>query len=137
MKLKHLLCIVPAAAGLLLTSCEVPDVDTGYATGGTVSTDFVLSYGNGWSGPGYYYGPPGLSYYRHTPGVYYYRSREVVPSNYWGRWHGDRRYYGGPARNWDHDHDGRHGGGRSGGYDRDHDGIPNRYDNRPNYPRRY
>ena len=125
MKLKRLLCILPAFAALALTGCEVPGGPTYVESGpavSSVSTDFVLSYGNGYSGPGYYYGPPGLTYYRRTPGVYYYRSREGVPGHYWGRWHGDRRHYGGPG----------------GAYrDHDHDGVPNRYDRRPGNPSRY
>jgi hypothetical protein len=105
---------------MALTGCEVPGAAV-YAGGTTVSTDFALSYGNGYSGPGYYYGPLGLSYYRSGPGVYFYRTRQVVPSHYWARWHGDRRYYGGPARSWG---------------DSDHDGVPNRWDRRPGNPYR-
>ncbi len=34
-------------------------------------TTFRLSFGNGYRGRGYYYGPPGLSYYYESPGVYF------------------------------------------------------------------
>jgi hypothetical protein len=123
MKLESLLCILPVLAGFALTGCEVPAVATTstYVDTAPVSTSMVLTYGNGWSGPGYYYGPPGLSYYRRGPGVYYYHSREVVPHAYWNHWHGDRRYY------WE----------GHGGHDHDHDGVRNKWDRRPNDYRRY
>lgn len=44
---------------------------------------FSLSFGNGYAGRGYYYGPPNTSYYDRQPGVTYYRTRES--------------YYGGPS----------------------------------------
>lgn len=37
---------------------------------------FSLSFGSGYAGRGYYYGPPGASYYYRQPGVTYYRSRD-------------------------------------------------------------
>lgn len=46
-------------------------------------SSFSLSFGSGYAGRGYYYGPPGVSYYSRQPGVTYYRSREA--------------YYGQPA----------------------------------------
>jgi hypothetical protein len=70
---------------------------------------FVLSFGSGYAGQGYYYGPPNASYYYQTPGVVYYRSREAVPRQYYPRdWQRDstdasvqralarRGYYNGP-----------------------------------------
>ncbi|HEX2750806.1 MAG TPA: hypothetical protein VHM91_22565 [Verrucomicrobiales bacterium] len=109
---------MPAIAGaaLCLSSCEV--AGPGYvASTGVVSTDFALSYGNGYGGMGYYYGPPGLAYYDRGPNISFYRTRYLVPQTHWSHWHGDRRYYYGPGR------------------DRDHDGIPNRFDRHPG--RRY
>lgn len=130
MKLKRLFCISPALAGiaLSLSSCTVTDTGGYYSGGGgtAVSTDFVLSYTTGYAGTGYYYGPRGYNYSRRGPGVYYYRTRDVVPSTYWGHWHGDSRYYGGPAGRYDRGHDG-HRDGR-GRYDNDRDGR-GRYDN--------
>jgi hypothetical protein len=43
---------------------------------------FTLSFGTGWRGRGYYYGPPGVPYYYEAPGVVYYSSRAAVPSRY-------------------------------------------------------
>jgi len=124
MKPNLLLCIPAALAGLVLCNCVGP-VDTHYAAPATVSTDFVLTYGNGWSGAGYYYGPPGLSYYHRVPGVYYYHTRDVVPAHYWDRWHGDMRYYGGPARRHDRRED-----RRDYRYDRRDDRYERRYERR-------
>jgi hypothetical protein len=71
---------------------------------------FTLSFGTGWRGRGYYYGPPGVPYYYQAPGVVYYSSRAAVPSRYLvrGAYHDDsldvavqralarRGYYRGP-----------------------------------------
>lgn len=46
-------------------------------------SNFVISFGNGYAGSGYYYGPPGYNYYYQRPGVVYYRNRGYVPSRYW------------------------------------------------------
>lgn len=69
-------------------------------------SSFSLSFGTGYAGRGYYYGPPGAPYYYQQPGVTYYRTRE----SYYGNpvYHGDsvdyavqralarRGYYYGP-----------------------------------------
>ena len=47
-------------------------------------TSFALSFGTGYAGPGYYYGPPGAAYYYERPYVRYYRNRYDVPRSYWG-----------------------------------------------------
>lgn len=149
MKLKQLLCISPlaAAAALCLSSCEVAGPGAyysgaAYSAGPTVSSDLVLTYTSGYAGTGYYYGPRGYNYHHRGPGVYYYRTREVVPNTYWTHWHGDSRYYGGPARRYDrrydHDHDNDgHRDGR-GGYDNDRDrDRDGRYRDRDRGYRRY
>lgn len=46
-------------------------------------SNFVITFGNGYAGRGYYYGPPGYPYYYQRPGVVYYRNRGYVPSRYW------------------------------------------------------
>lgn len=51
-------------------------------------TSFTLSFGNGYAGRGYYYGPPGVSYYYARPEVHYYRTRELAPRAYWGSSYG-------------------------------------------------
>jgi hypothetical protein len=48
------------------------------------STSFTLSFGTGYAGRGYYYGPPNSSYYYQRPGVYFYRSWDRVPRSYRG-----------------------------------------------------
>ena len=40
-------------------------------------SSFTLSFGSGYAGRGYYYGPSNSSYYYRQPGVSYYRSREA------------------------------------------------------------
>ena len=45
---------------------------------------FILSFGTGYRGRGYYYGPPGMPYYYEAPGVIFYSSRASVPSRYYG-----------------------------------------------------
>ncbi|RBP39787.1 putative peptidoglycan binding protein [Roseimicrobium gellanilyticum] len=70
---------------------------------------FVITFGTGYAGQGYYYGPPNAPYYYQTPGVSYYRNRESVPRQYYPReWQMDstdakvqralarRGYYNGP-----------------------------------------
>lgn len=47
-------------------------------------SSFVLSFGTGYAGRGYYYGPAGVPYYYNAPGVRYYATRSVVPSEYMG-----------------------------------------------------
>lgn len=47
-------------------------------------SSFTLSFGTGYAGRGYYYGPPGMPYYYQGPGVVYYSRREYVPRQYWG-----------------------------------------------------
>lgn len=46
-------------------------------------SSFSLSFGSGYAGRGYYYGPPRAAYYYQRPGVVYYRTREAVPRTYW------------------------------------------------------
>lgn len=43
---------------------------------------FSLSFGNGYAGQGYYWGPPNAAYYYQRPEVRYYRSRDYVPRAY-------------------------------------------------------
>jgi hypothetical protein len=51
-------------------------------------SSFSLSFGTGYAGRGYYYGPPSAYYYE-RPGVMFYRSWESVPYSY-------RRYSSAP-----------------------------------------
>lgn len=51
------------------------------------STSFVISFGNGYAGQGWYYGPPQSKYYYQRSGVVYYRRKEDVPRHYWGGGH--------------------------------------------------
>ena len=46
---------------------------------------WTITFGTGYAGRGYYYGPPGAGYYYNAPGVVYYRTRESVPSRYYVR----------------------------------------------------
>ncbi len=56
---------------------------------------FILSFGTGYAGQGYYYGPPNSPYYYQTPGVVYYRNREAVPRQYYPReWNSGPGYRG-------------------------------------------
>ena len=48
------------------------------------SSNFTITFGNGYRGRGYYYGPRGASYFYERPGVRFYSSRSLVPSHYWG-----------------------------------------------------
>lgn len=48
-------------------------------------SSFIITFGSGWAGQGYYYGPPNQPYYYQTPGVSYYRTREAVPRQYYPR----------------------------------------------------
>ena len=52
---------------------------------------FSLSFGTGYAGRGYYYGPPGIGYYYARPGVSYYPNYYSVPRVYYGNGGG---YYG-------------------------------------------
>jgi hypothetical protein len=54
---------------------------------------FTLTFGTGYAGRGYYYGPPGAAYFYQRPGVMFYRNRYSVPNYYWGRGY-DRLYSG-------------------------------------------
>lgn len=60
------------------------DHDRNYYHARPVSS-FVLSFGSGYAGRGYYYGPPNAVYYYERPGVRYYANREVVPHGYYAR----------------------------------------------------
>lgn len=44
---------------------------------------FALTYGNGYAGQGYYYGPPRSRYYYQRSDVRYYASREAAPREYY------------------------------------------------------
>jgi hypothetical protein len=46
-------------------------------------TSFFLSYGNGYAGRGFYYGPRNSSYYYQRPEVKYYATREAAPREYY------------------------------------------------------
>lgn len=50
---------------------------------GRPRSSFTLSFGSGYAGNGYYYGPPNAAYYYERPGVTYYRTRAVVPREYY------------------------------------------------------
>ena len=45
-------------------------------------SSFAVTFGTGYAGRGYYYGPPGVAYFYERPGVYYYRTREAIPREY-------------------------------------------------------
>ena len=49
------------------------------------SAGFAITFGTGYAGNGYYYGPPNSSYYYQRPGVIYYATREAVPRDYYSR----------------------------------------------------
>lgn len=54
-------------------------------------SSFTVTFGTGYLGRGYYYGPPGAAYYYDAPGVVYYRTRSAVPRAYWNDYYdGDR-----------------------------------------------
>ncbi|HEY5893834.1 MAG TPA: peptidoglycan-binding protein [Chthoniobacterales bacterium] len=53
-------------------------------------SSFTITFGTGYRGRGYYYGPPGAAYYYDAPGVGYYRTRSAVPRGYWGDYYEDR-----------------------------------------------
>lgn len=44
---------------------------------------FVLSFGTGYAGRGYYYGPPNSPYYYQHSDVRYYSTREAAPRHYY------------------------------------------------------
>ncbi len=46
-------------------------------------TSFFLSWGNGYAGRGYYYGPRNSTYYYERPEVKYYSTREAAPREYY------------------------------------------------------
>lgn len=50
-------------------------------------SSFVLSFGNGYAGQGYYYGPPNSRYYHQRSDVRYYSSRNAAPREYYNRDH--------------------------------------------------
>lgn len=45
-------------------------------------TSFTLTFGSGYAGRGYYFGPPAAAYYYERPGVAFYRSWDSVPYSY-------------------------------------------------------
>jgi hypothetical protein len=49
------------------------------------SSSFILSFGTGYAGRGYYYGPPNCPYHYERPGVRYYATREAAPREYYSR----------------------------------------------------
>lgn len=46
-------------------------------------SSFTLSFGTGYAGRGYYYGPPNVPYYYSRPEVRYYATRTLVPREYY------------------------------------------------------
>lgn len=44
---------------------------------------FTFSFGTGYAGRGYYYGPPNSAYYYERPEVRYYATREAAPREYY------------------------------------------------------
>jgi len=46
---------------------------------------FGLTFGTGYAGRGYYYGPPNSAYYYERPDVMFYATRALVPQEYYGR----------------------------------------------------
>ena len=46
---------------------------------------FILSFGNGYAGGGYYYGPPNSPYYYQRSDVRYFATRESAPREYLSR----------------------------------------------------
>jgi hypothetical protein len=54
-------------------------------------SSFILSFGNGYAGQGYYYGPPNSNYYYQRSDVRYFANRESAPREYYG----SERYQGG------------------------------------------
>jgi len=72
------------------------------------SSGFVLSFGTGYAGRGYYYGPPHSPYYYERDEVRYYATRDAAPREYYSRGEnnsvgaavqqalGRRGYYQGP-----------------------------------------
>jgi hypothetical protein len=50
-------------------------------------SSFAISFGTGYAGRGYYYGPPGAPYYYRAPGVVFYRTRAAIPRYYIERHH--------------------------------------------------
>lgn len=69
------------------------------------SSSFTLSFGTGYAGRGYYYGPPGAAYYYERPDVRFYPTRESYYSNSYTRGYSpielqralaNRGYYYGP-----------------------------------------
>lgn len=53
-------------------------------------SSFILSFGNGYAGQGFYYGPPNSSYYYQRSDVRYFANHESAPREYYGseRHHG-------------------------------------------------
>ncbi len=52
-------------------------------------SSFAVTFGTGYAGRGYYYGPSGVDYYYERPGVAYYPTRALIPHEY--------SYYGGSS----------------------------------------
>lgn len=46
---------------------------------------FSVTFGSGYAGRGYYYGPPNSAYYYARPDVLFYATRSAVPREYYGR----------------------------------------------------
>ena len=46
---------------------------------------FSLTFGTGYAGRGYYYGPPNSAYYYERPDVIFYATRALVPRQYYSR----------------------------------------------------
>jgi hypothetical protein len=48
-------------------------------------SSFTLTFGTGYAGRGYYYGPPNSAYYYERPDVMYYPTRAAAPREYYSR----------------------------------------------------
>ena len=46
---------------------------------------FSVTFGTGYAGRGYYYGPPNSAYYYQRPDVIFYATRAAVPREYYNR----------------------------------------------------
>lgn len=49
------------------------------------NSSFILSYGNGYAGRGYYYGPPNSGYYHQRSDVRYYPNRESASRSHYSQ----------------------------------------------------
>jgi hypothetical protein len=88
---KSIMATAAGAVALFACSCVGPDGTyvtaggVGYGVPARTYSNYTVTYGSGYAGTGYYYGPPNLRYYSRSPGVVYYSSRSSVPTHYWPR----------------------------------------------------